>query len=129
MISPTAHKATLCFATEIDPHHPGNYTRAGLDVLFRPNDGVMASDDALHAATKNFFGTNRPRVTEDELRRDAWKWENCLHGANNFRGRSLSNPVFDIHYNARAEGHGFSQSKELKYSFVVSVKAKKVAHL
>jgi hypothetical protein len=45
---------------------------------------------------------------EDELHRDAWKWENCLHGAESFLGKSLRNPVFDIHYNARLAGrdHG-----------------------
>jgi hypothetical protein len=45
---------------------------------------------------------------EDELHRDAWKWENCLHGAVSFLGKSLRNPVFDIHYNARLAGrdHG-----------------------
>jgi hypothetical protein len=32
-------KETLVYATEVDPHHPGNYTRAGLDVIFRPNSG------------------------------------------------------------------------------------------
>jgi len=122
-------KVTLCFATDVDPHHPGNYTRAGLEVFFRPNKDVFHDDDAAHAATKSFFGKNRPRVTEVELRRDAWKWENCLHAENNYRGRSLDSPVFDIHYNARAEGHNATDSAELKYALIVSVKAKRIADL
>ncbi len=122
-------RATLCYTTEVDPHHPSNYTRAGLDVVFRPNKTVFKDDDAAHAASKPFFGKNRPQVTEEELRRDAWKWENCLHGEGNFRGRSLDSPVFDIHYNARAEGHGIRQSQELKYALVVSVTARRVADL
>jgi hypothetical protein len=122
-------RATLCYTTEVDPHHPSNYTRAGLDVVFRPNKTVFKDDEAAHAASKPFFGKNRPQVTEEELRRDAWKWENCLHGEGNFRGRSLDGPVFDIHYNARAEGHGIRQSQELKYALVASVTARRVADL
>jgi hypothetical protein len=37
--------------------------------------------------------------------------------------------VFDIHYNARAEGHNASGSQELKYALIVSVKARRVADL
>jgi hypothetical protein len=79
--------------------------------------------------SKSFFGKDRPTVTEDELRRDAWKWENCLHAENVYRGRSLDAPAFDIHYNARAEGHDNSKKQELKYALIVSVKARRVADL
>jgi len=113
-------KATLVYATEVDPHHPGNYTRAGLDPIFRRNRGKVR-DNATHAVFKSFFGKDRPTVTEDELRRDAWKWENCLHGENVYRGRSLDAPAFDIHYNARAEGHDNSKKQELKYALIISV--------
>jgi hypothetical protein len=122
-------RATLCYATDVDPHHPGNYTRAGLDVIFRPNKSVFNDDNATHAATKSFFGKDRPRVTEEELRRDAWKWENCLHAENSYRGRSLDGPVFDIHYNARAESHGMRNSEKLNYALIVSVKARRVRDL
>jgi hypothetical protein len=57
-------KATLCYATDTDPHHPGNYTRAGLDIVFRPSSKVFKDPKAKHAATKTFFGKDRPRVTE-----------------------------------------------------------------
>ena len=66
---------------------------------------------------------------EEELRRDAWKWENCLHGALRFQGRSLRNPAFDIHYNARLEGRDFAPDKTLSYALVVSVQAKNVSDL
>lgn len=129
-------KATLCYATEVDPHHPGNYTRAGLDATFRPSkDQFRPVKDPkrdkkpLHAKSRSFFGKDRPSVTEDELRRDAWKWENCLHAENQYRGRSLSAPAFDIHYNARAEGHDHSKYQQLKYALVISVKARRVADL
>jgi hypothetical protein len=122
-------KATLCYATSIDPHHPGNYTRAGLDVFFRPNREVHKDENAQHAVTKSFFTKSRPRLTEEALRRDAWKWENCLHAENNYRGRSLNGPVLDVHYNARAEGRDDSHSQELKYALIVSVKARRMKDL
>jgi hypothetical protein len=121
-------KATLCYATEVDPHHPGNYTRAGLDATFRPNKAKVAAA-AQHAASKSFFGKKRPTVTEEELRRDAWKWENCLHAENSYRGRSLDAPAFDIHYNARAEGKDNSKKQELRYALIISVQARRVSDL
>lgn len=121
--------ATLCYTTEVDPHHPGNYTRAGLEVAFRPHDQKRKDPEQIHADTKSFFGKAQKGLMEDELRRDAWKWENCLHGAVGFQGRTLRNPVFDIHYNARLGGRNFAPDKELAYALVVSVKAKQVADL
>ena len=32
-----SHHATFCYATSVDPEHPGNYTKSGLSVVFRPN--------------------------------------------------------------------------------------------
>jgi hypothetical protein len=116
--------ATLCYKSLTDPHHPGNYTRAGLEVAFRPHDGKYKNDTQLHPDTKSFFGTTQKGMNEDELRRDAWKWENCLHAAKRFRGTSLLNPVFDIHYNARLEGTDFRPDNPLSYAMVISVSAK-----
>lgn len=59
------------------------------------------------------------------LRRDAWKWENCLHGNLIFQDRTLNNPVFDIHYNVRLEGRDVSSDNELGYALVLTVQAKK----
>jgi hypothetical protein len=61
--------------------------------------------------------------------RDAWKWENCLHGAVSFLGKSLRNPVFDIHYNARLGGRDHAPDEELPYALVISVQAKHLANL
>lgn len=121
--------ATLCYVTNVDPHHPGNYTRAGLDVAFRPHDGKRKTEEQLHADTKGFFGKGQKGLTEEELRRDAWKWENCLHASVGFLGESLSNPAFDIHYNSRLEGHGHNPSQKLRYALVISVKAPRVVDL
>ena len=96
--------ATLCYATAVDPHHPGNYTRAGLEIAFRPHDGRRKDPTKVHADTKSFFGKAQGDLVEHDLRRDSWKWENCLHAGATFQGRTLSNPVFDIHYNSRLAG-------------------------
>lgn len=68
-------------------------------------------------------------MTEDELRKDAWKWENCLHATKTLRGNSLRNPAFDIHYNARLEGRDFRPSEPLSYAMIISVHAKNSADL
>jgi len=67
--------------------------------------------------------------TLDELRRDGFKWENVQHAANRFKSGTLSNPVFDIHYNARLEGRAFAPDAQLPYALVVTVRARKVADL
>ena len=121
--------ATLCFLTEVDPHHPGNYTRAGLEVTFRPHDRKRREVGQLHANSKSFFGKSQKNLMTGVLRRDAWKWENCLHGTVAFQGRTLNNPVFDIHYNARLDGRDISSDKELAYSLVLTVQAKQMSEL
>lgn len=121
--------ATLCFVTAVDPHHPSNYTRAGLEVVFRPNDQKYSRVGQVHPDSKSFFGKTQQGLTEDELRRDAWKWENCQHAALTFTGKSLRNPAFDIHYNARLEGRNFAPDQSLHYALVVTVQAKRITDL
>lgn len=121
--------ATLCYATDVDPHHPGNYTRAGLEAAFRPHDQKRKSHKQIHADTKSFFGKAQNGLMEDELRRDAWKWENCLHGSVGFQGKSLRNPVFDIHYNARLGSRNFAPDDDLAYALVITVEAKHLGQL
>lgn len=121
--------ATICYKCHTDPHHPGNYTRAGLEVAFRPHDQKFSRSDQVHANTKSFFGAANRGLTEEELRRDAWKWENCLHASKTFRGSSLRNPCFDIHYNARLEGRDFAPDEPLSYALVISIHAKHIVDL
>jgi len=117
--------ATLCYVSKVDPHHPSNYTRSGLDITFRPHSLKRKKAEQAHADTKSFFGKSKNGLTEEELRSDAWKWENCLHSSVNIRGTSLFNPCFDIHYNARLEGQNHLSSEELHYALVLSIKAEK----
>ena len=116
--------ATLCYPTSVDPHHPGNYTRAGLEPTFRPYDQKRKDSKQIHADSKSFFGKTQNGLMEDELRRDAWKWENALHTRVSFLGKTLRNPVLDIHYNARMGGRNFAPKEDLPYALVVSVHAK-----
>ncbi|MBK9104071.1 MAG: S8 family peptidase [Saprospiraceae bacterium] len=128
-------RATLCYATPCDPHHPGNYTRSGLEVTFRPNKDLKkkpedGKKEPLHAASKSFFGKGQKAFqTEEELRRDAWKWENCVHSEVRFRGSSLNGPIFDIHYNARFEGHTDNKNQEMEYALVITVTAPRIEDL
>ena len=104
------------------PAHPSNYTRGGLEVFFRPNADARASG-ALHAKTAGFFRAGELYPGEDELRRDAHKWETCLHAMVTKRGSGLNGPVFDIHYNARAEGQNDRSSNKIPYALVITVEA------
>jgi hypothetical protein len=122
-------KATLVFATSVDSHHPGNYTRAGLEPFFRPNATKRKNPDQLHADSKSFFGKAQKGLTEEELRRDNWKWENCLHGEHKFRGSGLINPAFDIHYIARLEGRDFEPGTPLNYAMIITVQSKRTKDL
>ena len=121
--------STICFQPQTDPHHPGNYTRAGLEVTFRPHDGKFSRSEQMHPNSARFFGSRPPGATEHDLRRDAHKWENCLHGSCRKRGSSPKNPCFDIHYNARLEGRGSTPEDKLPYAMVVSVHAAGVSDL
>jgi len=123
--------ATFCYATETDPQDPLNYTRAGLEVSFRPNKDKFTETEfgpSKNAATKSFFSA-KAYATEEELRRDAHKWEPCLKASKNFRANSLSDPVFDIHYNARRGGASDRTAKSIPYALVVTVAAKHMADL
>lgn len=121
--------ATLCYVTGVDPHHPGNYTRAGLEVAFRPHSGIRKDPAKVHADTKGFFGKTQAGQSEHDLRRDALKWENSLHANVNIQGKGLHNPVFDIHYNSRLEGRNFSPDHELVYALVITIHANRVTDL
>ncbi len=121
--------ATLCFASETEPDQPSNYTRSGLEVVFRPDDTKFNSAGATVAKTSSFFG-QRSYASEAELRADAHKWETVLHETATKRGSGLRNPVFDIHYNARIAGHdGTSMAPRLRYAMVITVESARTPDL
>ena len=119
-------EATFCYKSETDPHHPSNYTRAGLEVTFRPHSEKFKNENQFHPDSRSFFGFSPSGANEVQLRRDAFKWENCLSASKRFRGTSLNNPVFDIHFNSRQEGRNNSSNMSLPYALIVSVRAPKM---
>ncbi|WP_158242616.1 MULTISPECIES: S8 family peptidase [unclassified Pseudomonas] len=127
-------KATFCYTCTTDPHTPGEYTRAGLDVKFRPHkDKFVKSQkkkDPRFPATESFFGRHA-KSNEQELRTDAHKWDTVRSASLKKRGSSLLEPVFDIHYIAREPGNSNSprRAPKLNYALVVTIQAKKIPDL
>lgn len=124
-------RATLCYATPVDAAHPGNYTRAGMDVVFFPHDQDFdensPSPDKLR--TDSFFQL-KDFSTEQELRHQAHKWETTLHRSRKTKlGSSLSNPFFTIHYNARESGGPTRAADKVRYALVVSVTSPRTGDL
>ena len=119
--------ATFCYASPTDPQDAAAYTRAGLDIVFRPNDAKIKQGKA-NANTKGFFDMKK-YATEEERRSDMGKWETVLHGSKSMRGNGLKNPVFDIHYNAREAGGRASGADKIRYALIITVEAPKHADL
>ncbi|TQV64422.1 MAG: S8 family peptidase [Halothiobacillaceae bacterium] len=116
-------KATFCYASPTDPQDAVAYTRAGLEVVFRPSEKKVKVGKS-NADTKGFFDMKK-YATEDERRSDMGKWETVLHGNNSMRGSSLDNPVFDIHYNAREAGSPTTSAEKIRYALIITVEAPK----
>jgi hypothetical protein len=116
-------KATFCYASPTDPQDAVAYTRAGLEIVFRPNEKKV-KEGKTNADTRSFFDTKK-YATEEERRSDMGKWETVLHGSQSKHGRSLSNPVFDIHYNAREAGRSTTNAEKIRYALIISIEAPK----
>lgn len=115
--------ATFCYACPTDPEDSGSYTRAGLEVTFRPNLKVV-KEGKKQSATRSFF-ERKTYADENERRNDYGKWETVLHASDNFRGSTLVAPGFDIHYNARENGGGAGDAGNVKYALIISLHADK----
>lgn len=120
-------KATFCYASPVDPQDASAYTRAGLEVTFRPNEEKIKEEKA-NADSKGFFQMKQ-YATEEERRSDMGKWETVLHAEKSMRGSSLKHPVFDIHYNAREAGHRAGSPEKIPYALVITVEAPRHADL
>ena len=107
-------RATFAFSAATDPAHSLNYTKAGLNVIFRPVNGDKR--------TVPFFNQDN-FDSEDDLRRDAQKWEACLSRERRFNRGTLSDPVFDIEYLTRDEGRSVPTKDQdpLPYVLIVTV--------
>jgi hypothetical protein len=116
-------KATFSFNAITDPEHPLHYTRSGLNISFRANDGKI-KEGSEHPETKSFFTVGNLYEIEEELREDAHKWETCISRHQRFKKSTLSNPVFDVKYHAREKGGVVNDElAPLTYSLVISIRA------
>lgn len=118
--------ATASYVTGVDPEDPGNYTRSGLDITFRPHRDKVARNG--NPRTRSLFRLS-DYLTEQELRSDAHKWECTMHTASTLRGSSLLDPVLDIHYNARSSGMRDPKAPPLRYALVITLRAERVGDL
>lgn len=119
--------ATFCYASPVDPQDSNSYTKAGLSITFRPN-ADRRKPKAQYAASQTFFPAAQWR-SEAEQRADLHKWETVLHACNTYRGSSLKEAVFDVHYNAREAGGPVSGAERIRYALVVTVHAPRHADL
>jgi hypothetical protein len=68
-------------------------------------------------------------MEERELRGDAHKWETVLSKSVRMQARSLQEPVFDVHYNARVSGGPNTAADKVRYALVITVEAPRVNDL
>jgi hypothetical protein len=108
-------RATLCFASQTDPEHAVNYTRAGLSVTFRPKKNSKK--------TMSFFSAAKIYTSELQARTHEQKWETTLKHEQRFQPDTLDDPLFDITYGAREEGQSVNNSAlpPLPYAMVITV--------
>lgn len=117
--------ATLCFYTDVDQQHTVSYTRAGVEVTFRPNL-EKKTGQSKQPSTRSLFTKKKILGDEHNLRTDAHKWETCYKVSDKMLASSLLDPVFDIKYLTRDEGHSRSAAEmrklpPLHYSLIVTI--------
>jgi len=118
--------ATFCYACPVDVEDAAAYTKAGLNITFRPHAGKAQGKQPKSAS---FFSDSVFR-TEQEQRNDLGKWETVLHARKRMKGSSLQEASFDVHYNARDGGANAGSGSELiRYALVLTVRAPKHANL
>ncbi|MCC0808820.1 S8 family peptidase [Methylobacterium sp. W2] len=130
-------KATFSLFCDVDPEDSINYTRAGLDIQFRPNTFKIAppyvNKGKLITPTvpisDNFFGANDFYAPEYIRRDDAQKWETTVSRTKRKRASSLNQPAFDVSHIARMHGHSGSRSANLTFALVLTIKNRHMTDL
>ena len=127
--------ATLVIAPEVDPEHTDAYTRAGLEVLFRPNKNQFSINKITGKRSKQpkadsfYSAVNMYSSPEYQLRAEDFKWEPCRRRTQKFDGTELNEPFFDIYYHSRESATKAQMPDPIPYAFIVGVKAPKVTDL
>ena len=130
-------RATFAFYCEVDPEDAINYTRAGLDIQFRPNTTIIpppyTKDGRLITptvpASDSFFQAKDYYATEHMRRDDAQKWETALSRVKSKRSSSLNQPAFDVSYIAREHGHNGRRTANLKLALALTIRNKSAKDL
>ncbi len=118
--------ATICIATKTDPDHPSLYTRSAIEVIFRKNKDDHKKDKKgnlkKNADSTPFFSKTAGK-SEGELRKHAAKWQPIYQASQEFWGRELLNPVFDIHHIPRIEGRNGKDPDKIPFAMIITIKA------
>jgi hypothetical protein len=125
-------KATFCFYCDVDPEDALNYTRAGLEVQFRPNTTVIPPPYEKNGkwitptvpASDSFFTAKDAYAAEHMLRSDAQKWETTMSRTKSKRSTSLNQPAFDASLIYREHGHVGRRSASMKVALIVTLRNK-----
>jgi len=126
--------ATLVIAPEVDPEHASAYTRAGLEVVFRPNKNDFTiyknGKQSKHPTADGFFSAvNLYHAPEYLLRAEDFKWEPCRRNTKKYDASKLDNPCFDIYYHNRESAANAQLPDPIPYTLIISVKAPEVKDL
>jgi hypothetical protein len=126
--------ATLVIAPEVDPEHASAYTRAGLEVSFRPDKDRFSVDkkgkQSKHPKAGSFYSAaNLYHSPEYQLRAEDFKWEPCRRNTQKFDAAKLNEPLFDIYYHSRENAVKAQLPDPIPYAFIVGVRAPEVRDL
>jgi len=123
-------KATFCYTCDTDPQDTGAYSKAGLEIVFRPHRGKTTTNKKGEEIvnTRSFFSII-DYSTEEERRKYSQKWETTLHASDRMLGSSLNDPSFEIHYVARDSAGAPRRPRKLKYALIISIESKKHLNL
>nr|WP_316629694.1 S8 family peptidase [uncultured Brevundimonas sp.] len=123
-------KATFCIYSDVDPEDALNYTRAGLEIAFRPDSltlppSYVKDGKTIHPTvpkTASFFSSDELYSPEFARREDAYKWETTFTKTKRMNSTSLNRPVFDVSYSGRSHGHSGHRSPHLKVALVLTIR-------
>src|SRR6185369_11336555 len=124
-------KATMCYATPTDPQDSANYTKSGLEIVFRPHEDKKKDPAQEYPNSKSFFSSSRlyEELEDDDKRSDSHRWEPTVSSSRSMLGSSLKNPEFNVHYIARDGGNKSKDAQEIPYALVVEVNAPREVNL
>lgn len=118
-------KATLCYATNVDPNAPGSYTRSAIEVTLRPNMEKFRDKKSSRPSSMPFFDHGRYE-SEMTLRDFGLKWDTVMSGEKVlFAEKSIREPFFELHYIPREGMTSYYVVDRMPYALVVTVKAPK----